>query len=175
MINAFMLLSREWTMSQITHFSGVNFLLKIRWCKETEKYHVWLYISLHLRRRIVKKKLNIWAHLSRKKWTTWDNFGSNQLQPWIFRIRLRHLINLGRSATKRSKRWKVGETSLVASKWKHLHGDWMGKRTNGQSNSWRVASCQQSNMSGSTNFWHNLNLSHLRRWDNKQAPQMPHF
>ena len=118
------------------------------------------------------------ACLSRKKWTTWDNFGSNQLQPWIFRIRLRHLIKLGRSPTKWSKRWKVGETSLVASKWKHLHGDWMGKRTNGQSNSWRVASCQQSNMSGSTNFCkrrHNLNLSHLRRWDNKQAPQMPHF
>ena len=44
------------------------------------------------------KRLNILACLSRKKWTTWDNFGSNQLQPWIFRIRLRHLINLGRPA-----------------------------------------------------------------------------
>ena len=128
------------------------------------------------------KELNILAYFSHrkkcKKWTTWGNFVSNQLQPWIFRIRLRHLIKLGRSPTKWSKRWKVGETSLVASKWKHLHGDWMGKRTNGQSNSWRVASCQQSNMSGSTNFCkrrHNLNLSHLRRWDNKQTPQMPHF
>ena len=129
-----------------------------------DKYHVWIYIYLIASEAKNCKRLNILACLSRKKWTTWDNFGSNQLQPWIFRIRLRHLINSGRPATKWSKRWKVGETSLVASKWKHLHGDWMGKRTNGQSNSWRVASCQQSNMSGSTNFCkrrHNLNLSHF--------------
>ena len=97
MINAFMLLSHEWTMSHITHFYGVIFLAENPLVERNGKI-LCLYMYLIASEAKNFKRLNILAYLSRKKWTTWDNFGSNQLQPWIFRIRLRHLINLGRPA-----------------------------------------------------------------------------